>query len=667
MDRLRFAQKFALIGAVTFAVIAALLWQQVTAVSAALATTRMELLGVDYIKRLRVALAHLQQHRGQAARALGGDASARQALLVKRDEVNAALAGVDAFHAEHGDVLGTRRAFEAVKSDWERLRAEFAGLKPAESFARHSALVDYVLAHVRLAADGSLLTLDPEMETYYLMEVMALRAPELSEAAGQLRARATEIAATRRIEESDRGALTVYLGYLEKFAQATHTSLSRAYAALPALRGSADAHRKALEEGQAALGAELRGRLVAGVFDTPAAKVFEIATKPVEAALALFDTSAAALDGQLRARAARLEANRALNVALSILTLLGVAYLFAGMYLSLRRSLDHVIAVGELLAAGDLSARARITSRDEFAAVGQSFNRIGDGLRGVLERVCSSAEQLRGAATDLSCTSGQVSAATSQQSEAASKMAASVEQMTVSIGQVKDHSGEALKISREAGNLADAGSETVRLTIADMSNMARATSQLIETISNLERRSGEISKIVQVIQEIAAQTNLLALNAAIEAARAGEQGRGFSVVADEVRKLAERTAASTQEIGQMVAAIQAETATAVSGVQQWGGRVSEGARRAKGAGESMTRIHDGAARVVAAVNEITGALAEQSGASDQISRSVEKIAQMSEENAAAVGALAQAANGLEGLAETLAQAVAAFRLEANPG
>lgn len=96
-----------------------------------------------------------------------------------------------------------------------------------------------------------------------------------------------------------------------------------------------------------------------------------------------------------------------------------------------------------------------------------------------------------------------------------------------------------------------------------MELIAQEITQAGQAVGDLGRESACISKVVEVIKEVAGQANLLAFNAAIEAARAGEQGRGFAVVADEVRKLAERTTSSIQDISQAVAAMQNSTETTI--------------------------------------------------------------------------------------------------------
>jgi methyl-accepting chemotaxis protein len=245
-----------------------------------------------------------------------------------------------------------------------------------------------------------------------------------------------------------------------------------------------------------------------------------------------------------------------------------------------------------------------------------------ENLRAVITQVSGGARQLSAAAAALSSTSHQIAASSTKQTEAASSMTASVQQMTQSIGQVAAHSNDALRISRESGDLSAKGNEAVQTTAGEMAGIADSAQQLTQIIQDLGRHSGQISTIVTVIQEIANQTNLLALNAAIEAARAGEQGRGFSVVADEVRKLSERTTQSTQEIAAMVQAIQTGTGQAVSHMEGWSQRVAEGVSKARGAGESMGRVSSGANQVLQAVTEMSNALAEQSSASSQIASNV---------------------------------------------
>jgi methyl-accepting chemotaxis protein len=134
------------------------------------------------------------------------------------------------------------------------------------------------------------------------------------------------------------------------------------------------------------------------------------------------------------------------------------------------------------------------------------------------------------------------------------------------------------------------------------------------------------------------------------------------VVADEVRKLAERTASSTQEISNMIGAIQQGTSGAVSSMQSGVARVAEGVALSRRAGESIDRIKDGANRVRSGVSEISNSLREQSAASNDIAKKIEHIAEMSEQNTAAVQGTSSTASELERLAMELQSEVKRFRV-----
>jgi len=344
---------------------------------------------------------------------------------------------------------------------------------------------------------------------------------------------------------------------------------------------------------------------------------------------------------------------------------LGGAIVITGQLLfsrDLKRRVEGVQLVAARLEAGDLAQRLPADGDDEIAAISKAVNSFVEQAHVIVRQVREGAEQVSGAASQLSSASSRIAASSREQSEAASSMAAAVEQVTVSIDQVAEHAQEAHAISAESGALSSQGNDVVLAAASEMSRIAESVRESSAVILDLERESGEISAIVKVIKEIAEQTNLLALNAAIEAARAGEQGRGFAVVADEVRKLAERTSRSTQEIAGMIDRIQKGTRTAVSGMEANVRRVDSGMTLAGQAGESITCVKASAERVVGVVDSISAALREQSVASNDIAGKVERIAQMSEQNTAAVQHTAVTAQQLGQLAASLESAVKRFTI-----
>jgi methyl-accepting chemotaxis protein len=208
-------------------------------------------------------------------------------------------------------------------------------------------------------------------------------------------------------------------------------------------------------------------------------------------------------------------------------------------------------------------------------------------------------------------------------------------------------------------------SESVEHTAAAMKRLRDETARTASAMTSLEERSNAVEEIVSVIGDIAEQTNLLALNAAIEAARAGDHGRGFAVVANEVRKLAERSATSTREIAQILAAIRNETVRAADAMKRSSAAMdgglalaNEAAAGLHSAGVSLEStkqlVHD----VAAKANAMREAGDRLTGSMGSVAAIVEQNAAASEEMRAAAESIRETIKPVASSAQTQSQAAA---------
>ncbi|WP_288406850.1 methyl-accepting chemotaxis protein, partial [uncultured Pseudomonas sp.] len=361
----------------------------------------------------------------------------------------------------------------------------------------------------------------------------------------------------------------------------------------------------------------------------------------------------ALLDGRTQSMADAKQQAMAILISGGILA----ALLALGIAWSLTRTivgrLTQTVAIARTIAAGQLDSPIPTGGRDELGQLLTAFGQMQDKLRGMIQGIKQGTDQLVAASHSISANSQQLSAAAQEQSSAASSMAATVEELTVSINHVSDNAGEAHDLSSQSGRLAQDGGQTIQASVDSMRSIAGTVQSSAARIGELGEHSERVSSIVSVIKGIADQTNLLALNAAIEAARAGEQGRGFAVVADEVRQLAQRTTNSTQEIAAMIEKIQAATQAAMSDMEVGVRQVNGGVDLANQAGEAVVSINTSSDKVVRVVNQISLALREQTAASHDVARTVERLAQMAQQNSEAIGETVQTAVSLDALANDL--------------
>ncbi|KOP54560.1 MULTISPECIES: methyl-accepting chemotaxis protein [Pseudomonas syringae group] len=321
--------------------------------------------------------------------------------------------------------------------------------------------------------------------------------------------------------------------------------------------------------------------------------------------------------------------------------------------------LQLAIDAATAIANGKLDTVIDTSSHDELP---KAFDRMQNRLREMIHQISQAANQLVVAVQQISGASEQLSGAIQEQSTSASMMAATIEELTVSIHHVSENADEAHQLASRSGQQSKDGAQVIESTLSSMNGIAKTVQLSSTQVAGLGQHSEHISSIISVIQGIADQTNLLALNAAIEAARAGEQGRGFAVVADEVRLLAQNTGKSTKEIAGMIEKIQAGVRETVESMRSGVQEVNQGVEMAGTAGQAIIEIRDSSSKVLQVVDQISFALREQTVASQDVARNVERSAQMAEQNNMSVQELLKTSGGLKSLATSLQAEVGKFKL-----
>ena len=660
MNRLSYPRKFLLLGGVVSVAVLLLLANLYTTLNGVIDLSRNELGALDTLRTSQTLVQKLQQHRGMSSAVLNGNEAMKADRAAKEGEVSAAF-------ERTGLALGERLAgdpdWQKLKDDWAKLRSEGLTLPAPENLARHTRLIDDLLIFQVTVSDMLGLTIDPDIDSFYLIDTIVHKLPSALERLGQLRARGAGLLSRKEMSDSQKVDLVALLADLDaqtKYYRIQIAKAQKANGAVKGLIGDSGQTFLAAVDGTAKL---VREDILGGHFATPPKAYFDQVTNVIDQGYKqMFDTLIPATATLIQTRIDH--AQRSLYVALGTLVLVALlaAWLAAGMYLSVMKGLTDFARGAYVMSKGDLTVRVSVDTKDELQCLAEGFNALGEGFSKLIRKVQETSGKLTESSRQVAESSSQITEATQQQSDAASNMAAAVEEMTVGIDHISHSATEAHALSAQAGDLSESGAARVQAVVAEIQRVAESVAGSATVIEDLGRHSEGISAIVNTIKEIADQTNLLALNAAIEAARAGEAGRGFAVVADEVRKLAERTGHSTQEISAMIAAIQGGTREAVDSMQGGVERVDQGVRLTGEAGEAMGEIRASSQQVVTMTNDIATSLKEQSAAATEIARNVERIAQMAEETSAAAAGNADTSAHLQALALEMQDEVRHFKL-----
>ncbi len=632
MQRLRLFPKFFIV-AVLFSVPAILVTGLlIHELNKSISFSQIERLGVTQLKAAQELLKLTQQHRALRHLALAGNAPALEEARKKQQEITSKLEQFIKLQKEQTQ-MGLDSSLADIKRSWDGIIQKLSTSKNKESYADHSVLIAQLYKLNTQIADRSHLTLDPQVDTYYLINMFAKTLPVLADGISDIAGRGASYIDTGLLEPNEDLLISSDVMLAKRDISRIPAQLEAMYRANPGFKAKMDAQQSVITSNLEFL-ERAKNEVLNTLNQTSGTEFLKAGMASADSWYGYANAAGELLDATLDDRLHQDVLHRNMLIAVISVILLIAAYLLMGFYVSFSGEVRELSKAVQRVTAGDLSTQISSHGKDEIAQLLNAFEGMSAGLATLVADIRSGTETIATASKEIAHGNADLSSRTEQQASSLEETSASMEELTSAVKQ------------NAAG--AEHANENALSATAIARDGGVAVGRVIETMGGIQQSSKKISDIIGVIDSIAFQTNILALNAAVEAARAGEQGRGFAVVATEVRNLAQRSASAAKEIKTLITA----------SVEQ----VSIGSYQVKAAGETMEHIVSSIQAVTDTMQEITTASAEQRSGIEHVNEALGQMDEITQQNAALVEQAAAAAQSMHDQAVKLAQAVAVFKI-----
>ncbi|MBC3873117.1 methyl-accepting chemotaxis protein [Undibacterium flavidum] len=637
LERLLLWEKLLILGIVALLLIATptILYLQLSETS--LAAAKLEKQGMLPAAASLKTIQLSQQHRGLSALVLGGIASAKENREAKQRDADQAYVKLDAIVKSIND-KAIDEAWQKSRQDWEAIRTGVSNgtFSVPQSYTAHTELVIKLLVVNTLIADYYGLCLDPDADSYQLIQSMYYQLPYLTEETGKLRAKGAGLLAKKEATPDDRSALASIAGRVNDRLQQTNSAFNKAANANPMIKEKLnESLRAAFELTSNVMLIADTNIIKAETLSYSSVEYVKLTTQAIDAQFKVNEEASKEIDLILANRVDDLHFKLwMMIVMMSVLVLCAglIAYLIAR---SVTVPLANAVNIAQRVAAGDLTANFDVDGRSESAQLMRALKEMNDSLFIIVSNIRDCIRNMCMAINDIASGNADLSSRTESQASSLEQTAASMEEVASTVKVGNDNAIEANSMVNNASDVAIKGGKVV--------------AEVVHTMRDINDRSLKIVDIIGVIDGIAFQTNILALNAAVEAARAGEQGRGFAVVASEVRSLAQRSASAAKEIKSLIDA----------SVE----KVNIGNNLAGQAGKSMEEIVTSVKNTTSIMSAMVHSSREQSSGIEQINQAISHMDDMTQQNAALVEQAAAAAESLNQQADTLTELIAVFKLK----
>lgn len=381
LDRLRYPQKFALISLIFALPLALAMFLLIDEINNNLVVARAEADGVSFLRTLRQLREHLPQHDLLAYRFLQGDTSLKPQLDQARAQIDTDMQALVDMDRRFGARFGTTRASNQLVEQWQRLKAQMNLLTPNASMQAHVLLMNELRTMTATVGDTSSLILDPQLDSYYMMDAVLLKLPEQQALIGQMLMLDEQLPRSVAPTARDWAQMTLRGGSVQASLASIKYGIGVAARSDPNGAIQRDTG-PLLQQSEQATTAFLQSvdQHMLNVGKGTEDAFFELGQQAIKGSFALWDRSADTLEALLQARINDLTRKVYATAAFAAAALVLVFYLLIGFYRSVMRTVSHLELAAQRLVSGDATEKVALSSRDELSDVATSFNQIATAM-----------------------------------------------------------------------------------------------------------------------------------------------------------------------------------------------------------------------------------------------------------------------------------------------
>ncbi len=393
MNRLGYTRKFALLALISVVAFATVAYSFYGFLNEKARASQLELEGLTLIEPISRTVQLIQRHRGLSAIPRGNNWAVRGRLAANEKEVSTAFKVME---EKLPPGLTSGEDWLSIKKNWERLQKEGLNWTAQESFVALSRLVEQLLFFEVSVADQYALTLDPQLDTYYLIDTSINKLPDMLEHLGQISAYGIRILAEKKITKPDQTYLLSTIGKLNDALLPLNISLTKTGRYNPPIRSLLSTTSSEITGSLQQIVGIMTSDILTERFTTSPDNFFASTTLAIDGAYAqMYESLLPTAKSLIEARISRDNNTLRLSIGIAFLLLLTVAYFATGIYYSITGNIRSLDRTAHAFAKGNMSEHVHLDTHDELGQIGDSFNEMADGFDAMLAARKQAEQELR--------------------------------------------------------------------------------------------------------------------------------------------------------------------------------------------------------------------------------------------------------------------------------